>query len=421
MILYNTSQKAPLHVLMLAITVVVMSEFQTAGMMPQIADDLGVSPARVGTVVTLYALGMAIGGPLVVYLLRHRPPKGALMCVIGSYAVLEVMVPLVPEFWWLALLRVATGCLSGAAFGIAVSLSARLAAGPEKVGEAVSIVLGGIMVGTIIGLPLSHFLAVRWGWQSSFYVLGAAAALVVVVALLSLPTRAPITRAAATDDLRRLRSPLLWSRYLVSLLTIGAAFAGFSYFTPLLEHNAGFGGDATTLVLLAYGLVALAGNLVVGKVADTHAVAVLRLGHLVLFAALLALGFLDHVQPLVALMVLLVGAAGVPMNPALVRRVADVGGTGSMVSTVHTSLITLGVAVGSSAGAMAITVVGGDPAAAMGLGAALAVLAALALATQTVRTRPQSAGHPSHRHPDTGTMRPVSRVSTSCCPSPPRR
>lgn len=379
---------------MLAITVVVMSEFQTAGMMPQIADDLDVSPARVGTVVTAYALGMALGGPLVVYLLRHRPPKGALMCVIATYAVLEVTVPLVHEFWWLALLRVTTGCLSGAAFGIAVAFSAQLAPSPAKVGEAVSIVLGGIMVGTVIGLPLSHFLAARWGWQSSFFILGAAAALVLVVGLISLPAPAPTTRAASTDDLRRLRSPRLWSRYLVSLLTIGGAFAGFSYFTPLLEHNAGFGGDTTTLILLAYGVTALAGNLIIGKVADTHSVIVLRSGHVLLVAALLALGLFDDVQPLVAVMVLVVGAAGVPMNPALVRRVADVGGTGSMVSTVHTSLITLGVAAGSSAGATVITLVGGDPAAAMGLGAALAVLAALVLAAQTTRTGrpPRSTG-----------------------------
>ena len=374
--------KKYLYVLMLTIMVVVMSEFQTAGMMPQIAADLGVSTGQVGTVVTLYALGMALGGPLLVYLLRHRPPKGSLLIVIGTYAALEVLVPLIHEFWWLALLRVLTGCLSGAAYGIAVSYSARLAPSPEKIGEAVSIVLGGIMIGTVIGLPLSHFLAARWGWQSSFYILGIAAFAVFLISLLTLPAREAATQEAAAQDLRKLRSPKLWSRYLVSLLTIGAAFAGFSYFTPLLEQNAGFATNTTTLILLAYGIVSFIGNLIVGKFADQHAIGILRIGHTLLFISLALLGAFSNAQPLVLAMVLIVGVAGVPMNPALVARVAEIGGTGNMVSTVHTSLITMGVALGSAIGALAIGRAGDDPSAAMWIGAAFAVLATLTLATQ---------------------------------------
>lgn len=379
--------KKYLYVLMLTIMVVVMSEFQTAGMMPQIAADLGVSTGQVGTVVTLYALGMALGGPLLVYLLRHRPPKGSLLIVIGTYAALEVLVPLIHEFWWLALLRVLTGCLSGAAYGIAVSYSARLAPSPEKIGEAVSIVLGGIMVGTVIGLPLSHFLAARWGWQSSFYILGIAAFAVFLISLLTLPAREAATQEAAAQDLRKLRSPKLWSRYLVSLLTIGAAFAGFSYFTPLLEQNAGFATNTTTLILLAYGIVSFIGNLIVGKFADQHAIGILRIGHTLLFISLALLGTFSNAQPLVLAMVLIVGVAGVPMNPALVAHVAEIGGTGNMVSTVHTSLITMGVALGSAIGALAIGRAGDDPSAAMWIGAAFAVLATLTLATQARRRR----------------------------------
>jgi len=398
--------KRHLYALMLTIMVVVMSEFQTAGMMPQIATDLGVSTGQVGTVVTLYALGMALGGPVLAYILRHRPPKGVLLVLVAAYAVLEVMVPLVHEFWWLAALRVLTGCLSGAAYGIAVSFSARLARSPEKVGEAVSIVLGGIMIGTVIGLPLSHFLASRWGWQSSFFVLGIAAFVVFVVSWLALPARDAATSDAAAQDLRNLRQPRLWARYAVSLLTIGAAFAGFSYFTPLLEQSAGFTSNGTTWVLLAYGVVSFVGNLVVGKIADRHAIGVLRVGHALLFVALALLGAFSTVSALALAMVLVVGVAGVPMNPALVARVAQVGGTGNMVSTVHASLITLGIAVGSAAGAAAISLADQTPAAAMWLGAGLAVLAALALAAQT---RP--ARHPSAAEAGPSSSTPESRRS----------
>ena len=340
--------KKHLYVLMLTIMVVVMSELQVAGMMPEIAADLGVTISQVGLLVSVYSLGMAIGGPLLAYAFRYSPPKRSILSVVAAYAVLEVLVPLVHEYWWVALIRVLTGCLAGAAFGLSVTFGARLAPIAEKIGEAISIVLGGIMVGTVIGLPLSHFIAGRWGWQSSFYVLGAAALLLFAISAIFLPAREAATQDDAAQDIRNLRSPRLWSRYLVSLLTIGAAYASFSYFTPLLEQSAGFTTDTTTLILLAYGICSFIGNLIVGKFADRHAVGVLRLGHAVLFVSLGLLALFGHVQPIVLVMVLFVGLAGVTMNPALVTRVAEVGGTGNLVSTVHTSVITMGVTLGGS-------------------------------------------------------------------------
>ncbi|MDV9198644.1 hypothetical protein R6M67_25700 [Streptomyces sp. Wh19] len=80
--------KRQLYVLMLTILVVVMSELQIAGMMPAIADDFGVSTSQVGLLVSLYSLGMAIGGPLLAFVFRHSPPKRALLTVVAAYAVI---------------------------------------------------------------------------------------------------------------------------------------------------------------------------------------------------------------------------------------------------------------------------------------------------------------------------------------------
>lgn len=371
-----------LYLLMATVMVVLMSELQVAGMMSAIAEDLGSTIGRVGLLVSLYSLGMALGGPSLALALRRVPPKPALLGVIGGYAVLEAMVPLVHELWWVALLRVLTGCLSGAAFGLSVSFGAQLAESPSRIGEAVSIVLGGIMVGTVVGLPLSHWIAGTLGWQASFFVMAAAAASLLLVCAFALPRREAAGREDSTRDLMNLRSPRLWSRYLVSLLTIGGAFGAFSYFTPLLEQRTGLSRDFTTLVLLAYGAVSFLGNLIVGKLADRHAVAVLRVGHGLLIVALALIALLVTEVWLVVAMVLVVGLAGVTMNPALVTRVAEVGGTGNLVSTVHTSVITLGVTLGTAASAWVMGGLGDDPVVAMWTGALLAGLAAVALALQ---------------------------------------
>lgn len=382
--------KKYLYLLMVTIAVTVMSELQVAGMMPAMSADLDVSIGQLGLLVSVYAAGMAIGGPLFAWFLRHSPPKGALLTIVALYSLMQVLVPVVDAFWWIILMRVITGALAGASFGLSVTYGALLAESPQKIGEAVSIVLGGIMVGTVLGLPLSNFISNYWGWQASFYVLGAITFLLFLASLAFLPRRDAPSQDAAAQDVRNLRMPRLWARYLVSLLTIGAAYASFSFFTPLLEENAGFSANATTIILLAYGVCAYIGNMIVGKFADKHAVAVLRIGHALLFIALLVLAAFGYIQPLVLVMVIVVGFVGVTMNPALVTRVAEVGGAGTMVSTIHTAVISAGVMFGSSVSGVTMNMFGdgNNPAIAMWTGAVLAVLAAIVLATQS-RSRKQ--------------------------------
>ncbi|MFC0220176.1 MFS transporter [Pseudochelatococcus lubricantis] len=379
--------KRHLFLLALTILIVVASELQVPAIMPEMARDLGVDTGRIGLLVSFFALGMALGGPVIAYALRHLPPKKALLTVVAAYAIPELLVPLVHDCWWVALMRVLTGCLAGAAVGLSVAYAARLAPSQSKIGEAVSIVLSGIMAGIVIGLPVSHFIASRWNWQATFYVLGAAAFLFFLLSLLTLPDRSAASADDSAQDLRNLRLPRLWSRYLVSFLTIGSAYAAFSYFTPLLEQNAGFSTDATTLILLAYGLCSLVGNLIVGKLADNHAVGVLRFGHALLFVSLGVLAIASESQPLVLTMVLIVGLAGVTMNPPLVTRVVEIGGSGNLVATVHMSVITLGITVGTAVSAGTISAFGDDPAVAMWTGSVFALLAAAALAFQTGRKR----------------------------------
>ncbi|MEU8708435.1 MFS transporter [Streptomyces sp. NPDC048565] len=377
--------KKHLYLLMLTMIIVVSSELQVPAMMPEMAQDLGVDTKKIGLLVSIFALGMALGGPAIAYALRRRPPKQALLAVVAAYALPEMLAPVVHEYWWVLLMRILTGCLAGAAVGLSIVYATRLAPSTGKIGEAVSIVLSGIMVGTVIGLPVSHFIAGRWNWQATFYILGVAALVVFVVSLLALPPREAATAGDNAQDLRNLRLPRLWSRYLVSFLTIGAAYSAFSYFTPLLEGSAGFTADATTLILLAYGLCSLVGNLIVGKLTDKHAVGVLRFGHALLFVSLGVLALAGTVQLLVLTMVLVVGLAGVTMNPPLVTRVVEVGGTGNLVNTLHTSVITLGITVGTAVSAFAISSFGDDPAVAMWTGSAFALLAAVALAFQVNR------------------------------------
>ncbi|WP_043629082.1 MFS transporter [Nonomuraea candida] len=376
--------KRPLHWLMLTLLVVAMSELQTMGMLPEMARSLGASTTTIGTLISIYAFGMAIGGPLIVMALRLVPPKGALLGVVTAYAVLEACVPLVHDYWWIAALRLLTGSLGGAVFGLTLTMAARLAPSPDRIASSISIVLNGLMFGAVLGLPISHAIATTWNWQASFFALGAAGLVIALLDLRTLPALPAVSAQTSADDLRQFRSPRLWSRYLVSLLTIGATYGAFSYFTPLLEQDAGFSPGTTTLILLGYGLCTVLGNNVVGRYADRHAVTLLRIGHLALAGSLVALALFAHLPWAALPGVLMVGLVGVTMNPALVARVVEVAGAGGLVNTVHTSVITLGVVAGSAVGGLAISASGDTTATAMWTGAALALLATCVLAAQTV-------------------------------------
>ncbi|MFI1313498.1 MFS transporter [Streptomyces albidoflavus] len=377
--------KRPLYWLMVTLLLVAMSELQTMGMLPDMARSLGTSTAMIGTLISIYAFGMAIGGPLLAWALRLAAPKAALLGVVTAYAVLEAAVPLVHEYWWIATLRLLTGSLGGAVFGLTLTMAARLAPSPDRIASSISIVLNGLMLGAVLGLPISHAIASAWNWQTSFVILGAAGLIIALLDIRALPSLPAVSAQSSAEDMRQFRSPRLWGRYLVSLLTIGATYGAFSYFTPLLEQDAGFSSNMTTLILFGYGLCTVIGNNLVGRYADQHAVTLLRIGHFSLMAALVVLAVFSDVPPAALAGVLLVGLVGVSMNPALVARVVQVAGAGGLVNTVHTSVITLGVVAGSAVGGFAISAGGDNSAsAAMWTGAVLAVLAMVVLSAQTL-------------------------------------
>ena len=375
--------KKNLYLLMLTILIVTMSELQTAGMMPYISSDLSVDMGQTGMLVSIYALGMALGGPLIAYFFRHVKPKNSLSIIILLYALIEILAPIVHDFWWLFIARLMTGCLAGATFGSTLTIAAKISQSVETIGKNISIVLSGLMIGTVIGLPLSHYIANEWSWQSSFYLLGIMTIILFVINLLILPSLPAATKSESSQDINNLRSKKLWGSYVVSFLTIGAAYGSFSFFTPLLQENAGLSASATTATLFGYGICTIIGNSIVGIYADKYPVYVLRIGHSLLLISLIIISLFSYNSTITVPMVLIVGLVGISMNPALVKRVNEAGGTGNLVTTVHTAVITLGVTSGTLFSSFAMKFFGDNPVIATWTGVFLVVIVSLVLFLQT--------------------------------------
>ncbi|WP_219509090.1 MFS transporter [Nonomuraea ceibae] len=380
------------YVLAAGIFAMVTSEFAVAGLMPQLAEGLGTGIERIGYLVTIFAVAMAVGGPILTMALLRVPPKTALLVVIAVFLAGNVLAALAASYPVMVVARVVSGVASQAFFGIAVSMCARVV--DERMrGRAVGVAMSGLMLGTLLGLPLATFVGGRLGWQAAFWTISA---LTVIAAILTVayvrdparPDAAAAPPASLRDELAVLRRPQFLLAIVSSTLIIGATFSAFSFFTPVLTRVTGFGEGTVPLLLLAYGAATLIGNAVVGRLADRRTVATLLTGTALNAVSLAGLALFTDVPAAAVAFMLGIGLTGVTMNPAMAVRVQRAGSTAPLVNSVHASFITLGVVLGSAIGSALIP--GYGLRAPIVLGVVLAVLAILtilpALASRYLRT-----------------------------------
>ncbi|MFC5152544.1 MFS transporter [Streptomyces amakusaensis] len=379
------------YVLAIGIFAMVTSEFVVAGLMPQMADGLGVTIPRIGYLITAFAVAMAVGGPFLTAAVLRIPQKHALMLLFAVFLAGNALAATASSYGVMLVARVITGIASQAFFGVSISICVRLTR-PEVRGRAIATAMNGLMLGTLLGLPLATLIGERLGWRAAFWGI---AVLTVIAALCTAVGVPRLERTGEGGGFRQemtvFRKPGLWLALITSTLIIGATFSVFSYFNPILTEVTGFSTGTVPLLLIAYGAATVVGNSVVGRLADRHTLGVLLCG-LALNAVFLTGFALLADAPVPALVFMMgIGLVGVTMNPAMAVRVQRAGNARPLVNSVHSSFITLGVIIGSSLGGLTVDAHGlRGP---LWLGAALAVLGLAALLPDLVRrTAPAPVG-----------------------------
>lgn len=342
-----------IYILAIGIFTIVTSEFQVTGMMPIMAHDLGISISQVGYLVSLYALAMAFGGPFLAMSLLKTPPKSALIILYLIFIFGEMFGALATSYPMLMIARVITGVVSGAFFGVTLAICVELVAEQQR-GWAISIVLSGIMVGTILGLPIANLIGTYSGWRESFWATSILAILANLVNIFCLPTIPKLPTTNVWEELSSLKKLKLWRIFSTSLLIIGATFSAFTYFIPILKEVTGYSDNMISNLLFVYGAATIVGNIVVGKLADRYAVAALTIGLISLALFLFLFGLFAEQKLLSTLSIIGIGLVGVTMNPAMVTRVMRTANGRPLMNTIHSSVITCGVVIGSFLGGFCI-------------------------------------------------------------------
>ncbi|MGW7076115.1 Cmx/CmrA family chloramphenicol efflux MFS transporter [Streptomyces sp. NPDC054866] len=346
-----------LYMLGLAVFAQGTSEFMLSGLGPDIAADLDVSLSTAGTLTSAFAVGMVVGAPVMAVLSRRWPRRTALLAFLVTFLLVHVVGALTTSFAVLLATRV-VGALANAGF-LAVALVAAIGmVEPNAKGRATSVLLGGVTLACVAGVPGGALLGQFWGWRSAFWAVALVSVPAVLAILRSVPAGAADTTGAggARGELRSLRAPRLVVTLLLGALVNGATFCTFTYLSPVITNVTGFSESWVPALLALFGVGSFIGVTVAGRFADARPVPFLLTGTVALLAGWVLFA-LTAGNPVAAVVLVLVqGALSFGVGSALITRALYAAtGAPTLAGGFATAALNVGAAIGPVGGGIALS------------------------------------------------------------------
>jgi len=243
------------------------TEFVTMGLIREVAAGVDVSIPSAGHVISAYALGVVVGAPVLAFFGARWPRRGLLVALMAAYAVFNALSALATSFGMLMLARFLDGLPHGAYFGVASLVAASLAP-PGRKGRAVAMVMIGLSVANVIGVPGVTFMGQHLGWRSAYWAVALLSLVTVAMVLAFVPSLPGDPAATGLRELRAFAHLQVWLTLLAGAVGFGGMFAVFSYIAPTVTEVGGLGDGAVPLFLLMFGIGMVVGTFVAGELAD---------------------------------------------------------------------------------------------------------------------------------------------------------
>ncbi|MFF2780988.1 Cmx/CmrA family chloramphenicol efflux MFS transporter [Streptomyces sp. NPDC058052] len=380
----------PLAVYILGLSVFALgtSEFMLSGLLPPIAEDMGVSIPQAGLLISAFAIGMVVGAPLLAVATLRLPRKTTLVSLITVFGLGQVAGALAPNYGILFASRVvsALACAGFWAVGAAVAIAMVPRSSRAR---AMAVMIGGLSIANVLGVPAGAFLGEHLGWRSAFWAVGAASAIALVGVVTRIPhLPLPETRPRLKRELTIYRDRQVLLSIVITALAAGGVFCAFSYLAPLLTDVSGLDKGWVSGVLALFGIGALVGTTIGGRVADAHLFGVLLSGIAASTVFLVALAFLASSPVATVLLAFLLGVSAFYTAPALNARMFNVAGAApTLAGATTTAAFNLGNTGGPWLGGTVIDA-GLGYASPAWAGAAMTALALVTVAVSLRLTRP---------------------------------
>lgn len=335
------------------------TEFVIVGLLPTVANDLNTSISSAGLLVSLYAVGVAIGAPVLTALTSQIARKRLLIAIMLLFIIGNGLAAIAPSFILLILARILTGFAHGVFFSIGSTIAASLV--PEdKRASAISIMFAGLTVAIVTGVPLGTYIGQNFGWRATFIgvailgIIGAIASYFLVPA--SIKTSKPLR---IVDQLKVLKNRSILLVLSITALGYGGTFVTFTYLAPLLEKVTGFSANMTSILLLVYGIAIALGNVIGGKVSNKKPgkalIVMFALQAIVLF--ILYFTASNQIWSVVTLFFMgILAFSNVPALQLYVVKMSEkyLPGTEDVSSALNIAAFNVGIAIGAYVGGLII-------------------------------------------------------------------
>lgn len=315
------------------------TEFVTMGLLPDVAESIDRDIPTTGHIISAYALGVVVGAPLIVSLAARMPKRGLLLWLLGGLALGNALTAVASGYVPVLLARFVAGLPHGAYFGVASLVAASLVP-PGRRGRAVSMVMMGLSVATVAGVPASAWLGQALSWRAAYALVVLIAVVAAVLVIAFVPHVPGDPTATVRGELVALRQPAVIAAFLTGVVGFGGLFAMYSYIAPIVTDVVDLPSSVIPVFLLVFGLGSVAGTWVAGHLADWDNVRQVIGGLVATVLVLLAFHEFAQLAPVALLSVFLVGALGSVVAIGLQIRLMAAAGDAQMLGAAlnHASL-----------------------------------------------------------------------------------
>ncbi len=353
----------PLALLALTISAFAIgtTEFVIVGLIPAIAEQLSIGIPLAGLLVSVYAVGVAVGAPLLTALTGKMPRKLLLVGLMGLFTVGNLVAWLAPDYETLVIARLLTGLAHGVFFSVGSTIATSLVP-KEKAASAIALMFGGLTVALVTGVPLGTFIGQHFGWRETFLAVSFIGLMALVASLLLVPVDIP---KRAVVSVKQQLSVLTHSRllliYAITALGYGGVFTAFTFLAPMMQELAGFSPPAVSLILLGYGISVAIGNLWGGRLADKRgpvpALTIIFTGLVVLLLVFQMTASLQYPALITVLLMGIFAFANVPgLQVYVVQKAEEITpGAVDVASGLNIAAFNIGIALGSLVGGQIVT------------------------------------------------------------------
>ncbi|MGW9113037.1 MFS transporter [Microbacterium sp. NPDC055683] len=373
-----------------------MTEFVSMGLLPGIAGDLlptvyGASPedavAQAGVLISLYALGVVVGAPTIAAVVSRYPRHRVLIALALALLLFNALTVVMPTFELVGLSRFLSGLPHGAYFGMAAVVAADLF-GAEKRGRAIAVVMGGLSIANLVGVPGGTLLGQLLGWRAAYLVVGAVFLAALLMIAFFVPAQAGDPGRTFRSELRVFRIPQVWFTIAIGSIGFGSFFAVYSYVATLVTEVSGADERMVPIALVAIGLGMTVGNFLGGYLADLSVKKTLVYGLVALAAASALVGVVSHVPWLLVVALLVFATVSATATPTVQLRLLDVARDHQAIgAALNHSALNVGNSLGAALGG-AVIAAGWGYVAPVWVGVVLAVVgAAIAVTAFAVERR----------------------------------